>query len=467
MDNKWVENDNYFEGLSRIIEETERGGVEIKDELPASIVEVYEEGVDEGLFKRDKLFDCPNCDRTYSVDYSNSRCDCGFPLEQEIEEDSELIHTVQYYHDIYPGFIRNEIGDEIEGFNLVYRDDRIDEIPASGLHPASSSSSNYIHISPYFHSEVGLMPFPGYSDIFISWSKVRDLIIEPDDTIEWLSNHMEGGTGNGDALIEDGGVKFQSGLNAPDLQNLTDSPWYTMQSDTSPEIANRRARAEFNEEYYNMFEKLAIEYLGVMFPHAIQLEGGKHGVPEPDGYLHTLRHGRKQTYLVESKCYSSDFKIFSESDKNRRYVDRFISDVEPETDYNLIGCLYIATQFDTQRTQKDIDDAVSRSVEERNLDIICINDQMMRESVERLRQIYRKEPSSKYRIYKETTFYSDLLQGLSKLTAEHGLDTDRYNQQILDLMEIAAKRETTREDTLRKEFERQEGYEAFRSRMLN
>ena len=467
MDLEWIKEDEHFDALSQIIEETERGGVEIRDELPRDKINLYEEGVNQGLFKKDELFDCPNCGRTYSIEYSGDECDCGYPLDQEVV--SEDVHTTQYYHDIYPEFIKDRIGTNIGAFEIVYRNDRIDEIPAAELHPVNSSSSNYLHISPYFHSEVGLMPFPGYSDVFISWSKIRELLLEPNETADQLASYLDGDSGNedrgGDILLGDGGTKFNSGLSAPNLQNLTDAPWYTMQSDTSPEVANRRSQDEFGEEYYNVFENLGMEFLHVMFPHAIQLEGGKQGKPEPDGYLHILKEGRKQTYLVESKCYSRDFKIFSESDKNRRYINKFISDIEPETDYNLVGCIYIATRFDDKRTKKDIDDAVSRSVGERNIDIICINDCMMREAVESLRDLYRQEPSSKYRIYEQSTFYSDLLQGLNKTTEQNGVDLQAFKQQILELMEKAGRTETTRESTLRTGFERSEGYESFRERV--
>ncbi|QSX00888.1 hypothetical protein [Haloterrigena alkaliphila] len=462
MDNKWLEDEDYYEALRRIVRETARGGVEIQDELPTNLTEIYEEGVDEEIIKKDELFDCPNCERTYSFDYSRDVCDCGYPVGNKAEFTP---HTVQYYHDIYPSFIKNRIGDEIGEFEIVYRDDRIEDIPAADLHPTDTSNKNFIHISPYFHSEVGMVPFPGYSDIFLSWSKVRELIVKPGETIEILSDYLESEEGNDDQLIGDGGVIFDSGVSATDFRNLSDRPWFTMQRDTSPEIANRRSRETFKMEYYDLFEHLGMEFLHTMFPHAIQLEGGKQGKPEPDGYLHVNKRNSKQTYLVESKCYSRDFKIFSEIDKNKRYIERFVSDIEPETDYNLVGCIFIATRFNQDRTRKDIGEMVSRNIEERNLDVICINDQMMGQAVEQLRELYRLEPSSNFRIYKNSSFYRDLLDGLSQFSRQHGVDNEAFESMILDKMTKAGKKEINRERTLREGFDHSVGYESFCERI--
>lgn len=458
METAWISDDEHFRILTELIRETVNAGVMLASELPDQKQDLLDQATEDGIAKRDELFDCPHCDATYSSQYYGELCDCGesLPESSEIEP-----HTIQYYENVYPEFFKQRLGENLDEFSIVYRDDRIENIPANDLHSAGKPGK-YIHISPFFDSGTDIYPFPGFNDLFISWPKVRELILDTDEVIEDLRDFIDE-PDEYEKLIGDGG-KVYGGIEQPNTSDLR-LGWYDLQTRTSKDVADRRSQEEFEINYNKLFEKLGVEFLGLMLPHALTIEGGKHGQPEPDGYLHVLHEEAKRTYLIESKCYSRDFKIFDESDKGTRYIRDFIRDIEPETDYNLVGHIFIANRYNDDRTHEDIDDYVSQNIESRNLDVICLNDEMMSSAAERLRRLYREEPSASHRIYRHSSWYSGILDGMQKVTQEYGVDKDAFKENVMELVSEAGEEETNREKTLEQGFDRKQGYEAFKQRV--
>jgi hypothetical protein len=92
---------------------------------------------------------------------------------------------------------------------------------------------------------------------------------------------------------------------------------------------------------------------------------------------------------------------------------------------------------------------------------------MMRSSAEQLRRLYRKEPSSSYRIYKHSGWYDGILDGMRRVTDRFGVDEEAFKEIILDIIDSAGKKETNREQTLEDGFDRKQGYEAFKNRVTS
>ncbi|WP_439028436.1 hypothetical protein [Haloarchaeobius sp. DT45] len=464
MQEKWLSDNDHFSVLSHIIRVTTTGGVLLEDEI-SEHHGIYDEAAAEGLASKDEIFTCPQCDTQHSLKFLREYCDCGFefPDKDNIEPD-----VVQYYDKSYPAEFSSKVKDT-DKFKFRFSKNKLDEFSASNLHPLTSSTVWNIHISPYYHSETGFYPFPGHSDVFLSWESVPQLLLKTDDALDEIGNRFSKLVNENDDFPwpGNGNLSFDCGLGAPSPDSVRDDPWFTMLRDTTSGIANERSQSEFEMQYHKLFEKLGIEFLHMLFPHAMKFQAGKEGSPEPDGYLHTLREEAKQTYLVESKAYSADFKIFEEEDKNSRYIHNFKKEIEPDSDYNLRGVIFLASKFD--KVPHDVHSYIYRNIEIDSLDIICINDRMMGKAVTELRDLYRRNPAATYRLYDETGWYYDLLDGLARMTETRGPNLDWFENEFLELVHDVADQETKREANLRKGFEdtRTRGFESLRQRFAS
>lgn len=458
MDNKWFNDQSKFELLTKVIRETDGGGVVYQSDLTNSEIEIAESGVEDGLLRVSRPYSCPGCDEVYNISRLPDVCSCGhtFPAKNSVEP-----NKIKYYTYVFPDRFINKIGRQIEDIEIIYESQRIEDVPVNDLHPAHENGQWFIRISPYYNADMGFYPFPNYRDLFLSWDQIPDLILRQDLVIERIRDVIDnitadsGGSGN---------FSNPSGhqLSITGVGNYSKAPWFTMRRDHGKEFADARAKKEYGCEYHDLFENLCLECLHLIFPYT-KITGTDRGSGEPDGYLRSFDSGGNYTYLIESKCYSKDFKLFGESDKSKRYIDNYLHDVEPRTGEQLKGCIFMANKFNQDRLPTDIADLISRSGQ--NIDVICLNDLMMSKIVEYLRSLYRKKPSSAIRIYDHTSWYHDLFDIFRIYTERYQANPEHLKYELIDVLEAASEHKTDTEKSIKSHMNRRVGRNGVRSRL--
>jgi len=163
----------------------------------------------------------------------------------------------------------------------------------------------------------------------------------------------------------------------------------------------------------------------------------------------------KRPDLIGSRGYSDWFTILSDEDKANLYVEDFVVRVvnEPYRNFNLTGYIFVAHQFNEGALPEDIRSFVRRNIDSANLDVICANDLMMREAVERLSEVYSTNPSARYRIFDYSDRYADFLELMADLTEQMGTDVDQFSDAILSQMEDIAEDPSEVENVISSGFE--------------
>lgn len=443
MQERWFRDEDYFSVLTELLRKSVGGGTITIESIEDEKLHLFEQGVEEGVISKLDHILCSNCDKTYSHDEVPEICICGY----EFTEDYEVNQT-EYVIYGYPDIIRTFLNDSIDGFNISYHRSDIDTISVSELH-SHKHDDKFLHISPRFVIESGVHLFPGYNDIFLSWNQVPNLIESPEETIDGINEFFRSHK-DGREFFEQEGVEFRpdgSGILRYDDSGQTE--WFTLLHRHSKSVANERARAAFDMSYNDLFELLGIDFLNTMFPHAYTFQAG--GAYKPDGYL-LLNQG---LYLVESKCYSDDFKLFSEEDKANRYIQDYIERIDrsPIASKNLIGYIFIAHTFNQGALPEDIKSFVRRNISDVNLDVICVNDLMMETADRELTQLYQMNPAARFRIFDKSTRYLDFLDLMADLTERHGPNEDLFSEGILTEMKRIAQEPTAEEQIIDSGFE--------------
>jgi len=440
MDEDWITNDEKFDTLTEAIQKTMVGGVLRQSDLSDPQVEILEEGVEDNVVSKKRIYKC-RCGKRYTLENIPNECSRGHEIAENPSAD--LVH---YVSDAYPAAFKEIFGERINGFDLKYDRHFLDEVPISELEP-SPSDSQYIHISPFYDIEDGVHIYPNYEDIFVSWDRIGDLIEDWESLRDDFQNFLK--------LIDDGRrledkEDAQIVSTGPQSSNHTvDTGWYTRLHSFDKDTVNQMSQTKFGRSYNLQFERLGNECLRFMFPRGISLPAG--GSDQPDGYL--LFNDR--AYMVESKCYSSQFKIASEQDKANRYVKRFTEmDSSRASGYNLCGYIFIAHEFNQNEFAKDLRSFKKSNIRNANLDVICLNDRMMEYAANELPDLYRDEPSSPQRIYENSDHYHDMLDHLVELTGPNTVDEDRFKRYIDVIVEDARENMATGEKEFANALER-------------
>lgn len=243
---------------------------------------------------------------------------------------------------------------------------------------------------------------------------------------------------------------YYPGPGAPGPEPRSHLSWYTLLSRvSSKDEAHRLSKNRFGLNYNEMFERLGIEFLHTIFPHTTTVHLG--GDYIPDGFVQVQYNNAVKSYLVESKCYSSEFKIFDEIDKSHRYIQRFKQDVESAVDanYNLQGYIFLADRFDEDRMLSDIAQFRDRTEEYGELTVMCATSEMMKSTVDRLTYLYRRQPSATYRIYSNTRNYFNVLEGLSRHTDIGSLEIGKYKDEFIKTLVGKGHAESSLEERIR------------------
>ncbi len=439
----WFQEENRFSVLTDLLEKSVGGGTILRSNLDPEEVELYEEGVEEGFVTKLEHVVCGGCDKTYAPEDVPDRCICGYDFPDEVEP-----NNIEYVTYKYPDIISEFLGDSIDGFEIVYERFDLDRVTMDELH-FQDLGEQYLHISPKYKIDSGIHIYPGYNDVFLSWNRVPSLIDSPEDVMEDIEDFLKSLNDGRELVSEEGITQLPSGPGGTVSAYSDRTDWFTLLHDISKGVANSRSKAAFGMNYNDLFERLGIDFLHTMFPHAMTFHAG--GGNKPDGYVIQ----EKSTYLVESKCYSDEFKIFSEEDKANRYVEDFVErvDNEPDRNFNLTGYIFVAHQFNEGALPEDIRSFVRRNIDSANLDVICANDLMMREAVERLSEVYSTNPSARYRIFDYSDRYADFLELMADLTEQMGTDVDQFSDAILSQMEDIAEDPSEVENVISSGFE--------------
>lgn len=440
MDQDWITDQEKFDVLTDAIQRTIVGGVLRKSDLNKSKIETLEQGVTDNVVSKKKLYKC-DCGKRYTLKNLPGECSCGQKIPESPDPD-----VTHYVSDAYPDKFRQVLGTQVNGFEIKYDRQLLEEVPIHELEP-SPSDQQYIHISPFFEIEGGVHIYPNYEDFFISWDRIEDLITDWGSVQDDLQNFLE--------FVEDGRrleVEEDASLitsNPQYTDQTMDTSWYTKLHYTDKDTANKQSKARFERNYNLQFERLGNECLRLLFPRAITLQAG--GDDQPDGYL--LFNDR--AYIVESKCYSNGFKISGEQDKANRYVKRFTEmDSERSGGYNLCGYIFVSHEFNQNEFEKDLRSFKQSTKEYVNLDIICLNDRMMEYAAEQLPEFYRNQPSAPQRIYENSEYYDEMLEWLHEITGPETLDVDSFKTYIDIIKEEARENMTTTEEEIAKALKR-------------
>lgn len=452
MEEAWFTDEEKFGILTTIVRDSVRGGTTKESTLSESGITIAEEGVDDGIFGKDESIVCEGCQRKYPSDNFPSSCEvCGNSMSGT---DSDPV-SVSYREIIWSDDIEDVLENSLEGFRLVFEKERsIEDAPVANLHPKDDRPS--LHISPYYELESSILLFPGNQDAFLNWESIPQFFSDPDKIQKYLRDFLISGDIDLSKLKEHVGEiadVFYTGPGSPGVEYTKKTSWCTLldrveDKSEAHSISDRRFGINYNE----MFERLGIEFLHTLFPHATTLHlGGKH---VPDGILHAQKDDQISSYLVESKCKSSKFKIFQEQDKASRYIERFIRNVEGSTDmnYNINGYIFFAHEFDDNRMLDDMDSFVSLA-SNRNLNVICVNSTMMQEGMERLGCLYRREPSATYRIYKLSDWYRTQINGLKDYTRDYQTDSRKFGEEMLKVLEDMGHKKVSEENRIKEELE--------------
>lgn len=444
MSDTWFREGDQFDVLTDLLQKSVFGGTIRARNTEADVVEILERGVKEGFVIKDELVACSGCDRYYVVEKLPLECDCGTSLadSDDIEPD-----VVQYHSMEYPEILRNCLDNSIDSFQIEYQDFAVDEFPASELH-ADDDADWHVHISPRFEIESGIHVFPGFRDVLLSWNQVPRLVTSPQEVVDDVQDFL-----TAEESIEDWAVQNNDTLlNDSPRSNPDDFTWdsseLTLLHQHDKDRCNQWAKQRYGYNYNSMFERIGTHFLHHLFPHAPTFFAA--GENKPDGYL--IPNDR--TYLVEVKCWSSDFKITKERDKMIRYINDFNEYVKskPGCDFNLYGYIFIAHSFKDSTLQDDIEDVERRVEQSLNLDTICISDEMMATTVEQLNKLYRMNPSAPYRIYEHSQWYRDILDDFTDYTQNYSTVLDSFQTEILDIIRKAAETEAGPEQNIAEGF---------------
>jgi len=436
----WFRDEDQFEVLTKLLQKSVFGGTIRARNIDADAAEILEQGVDEGFVTKDELVACSGCDRYYDVRKLPLDCDCGTSLADRDDVEPDI---VQYHSMEYPEIPQRVLGDSIDRFQIEYQEFAVDDFPASELH-SGDDADWHVHISPRFEIDSGIHVFPGFRDVLLSWNRVPRLVTSPQEVVNDVQDFLtaeesiDGWADQHDDDILNNGSR-------PDPDEFTwDSSELTLLHQHDKDRCNQWAKQKYGYNYNSMFERIGSHFLHHLFPHVPTFFAA--GENKPDGYL--VQNGR--TYLVEAKCWSSDFKITNERDKMIRYIDDFNEYVEskPGCDFNLYGYIFIAHSFKDSTLQDDIEDVERRVEQSLNLDTICISDEMMATTVEHLNELYRMDPSAPYRIYEHSQWYRDILDDLTDYTQNYGTDLESFHSEILDIIETAAETEAEPEQNI-------------------
>jgi len=432
MTTRWLSEDPYQSIFTELLQTSLRGGAARHSELSSEVVQILDEGVEDGVVEKDELIIC-DCNEYHSTE--RDHCPrCG-----ELS-DSETSDIIQYFTHSYPDIVKSRLGESAEGFEVQYDRNSFEDIKISDLEPLRGEVQR-LHISPFFNFEGPVYAIPNHRDLFVDWGHVCDLLDDSDEFFHNAENFLD----HLDAALnlaegKSGKVLFTG----PDgVGTATDTSWYTKLHRTTKDRAHEQSQARFGRNYNEQFERLGNEFLSILTPHAVNIQAG--GSNEPDGYIITRNHA----YIVESKCYSNDYKIFKEQDKANRYVRNFVESVDGEyhTDFNLSGYIFIAHEFNENEFSKDLNSFQKSNETFASLDVACITDQMMATGAEVLSDLYRHRPSAAYRIRSHTDFYQDLFKNLFELTGYQEIDEDRFKL-LLDSLRDLSKDRTSLEKQL-------------------
>ncbi|WP_139229675.1 hypothetical protein [Halogeometricum limi] len=418
------------------------GGVVRRTDLSEKHQSLCEEAVDEDLVEKRTLVICPECDKRYTTDSMRDQCECG--IEIDLRNFSTVI---QYSCEKYPEVVEESLGDSIKQFSIVYDDCMLDQISPGDLVP-SSSSVQRLHISPLFMFDNPVHIYENFNDVFVSWSQVSSLVDEDGeiwDEVEDFLSYLD----DGRVLADRNNLEIRS-LSPNPQTSATDTTWYTKLHRVDKSKAHQESKSKFGRNYNEQFERLGNEFLHILFPHAMTLQGG--GKNQPDGYVFL----KDQAYLVEAKCYSNQFKIFKEQDKANRYVKNYSDYFSgPErSGQDLAGYIFIAHEFNKSDFQRDIRTFRQSNRQYANIDVICVEDTMMAEAVELLSDLYREEPSAPWRIYSQSNFYRDIIARMKETTTPE-LDQNSFSELLRILVDSGKNNESDIEQQLRSAMRRE------------
>jgi hypothetical protein len=429
MSENWITEEDKFQLFTILVQRSVKAGVLKESQIKDEFSNIVEQGITQDIIKRDKLTKCASCDKAYSFNEAPASCDiCGNSIE---EGDSPDI--IQYYTTEYPSLLKSAIGEINSGYEIKYHTESVEELSVEHLH-RTPSENKYLHISPFFTSfDKCVQMYPNYNDLFVNWRDVPKLVTSPEEVKSKGDSffHQED-----DMFVNESSLlaeKIDEELEVEDRlcdffweDDPTPTSWYTLLSQQGRETADKRSDDEFNSEYSEMFEKFGMEFLHVLFPHAKKFHlAGKN---KPDGFLQLTGH----SYIVEAKTTSNEFKIFDEQDKATRYVDQIVTN----PDYNPTGYIFIANEFHRDRSHKDIKRFIRRNINTVNLNIVCVNDEMMKHAVDELSDFYRREPSATHRIYQQSKNYGAILDQMSEITENKGVTESEFENIVKSLKEL-------------------------------
>jgi hypothetical protein len=452
MDSNWFQDEEKFQVLTKVIRDSALGGSAERSDLAETEMQICEEGVEEGVIKKRAEVVCDgfDCDRTYSVERIPKKCICGNHIDEQ--EPDVVDFSVPNYADI----LMDILGDTVAEYEVVYSTALdMNDVRVTDLHSSALDESNYLHISPFFEFESAFSIFPGYNDIFLDWYALPEIISNPEEVVDDINNFL-GASEINCADLAEGNVHevFYNGPGSPGPQIGSRTSWYKLfdKVDTHEE-ANELTEKQFGHSYTELFERLGIECLHTLFPHAITMHcGGKH---KPDGFVHLVHEGTKQSYLFESKCSKNDYKLSKELDKATRYVNDFLADIEPREDYNLNGYIFFANTFKENTISDDIEvfnRRIKRHYPSRELDIICIDSTMAQEAVSRVSNLYREEPARTYRIYENSDWYVKAIDFLTEYTANYQEDPTHFRREVINVLKAMGNKKSSPEEKLQEGF---------------
>lgn len=461
MNEEWITERERFQLLTEIVQASVRGGVIKSQSLSEEEKELIDIGVTDDIFGKDRNLVCPNCDKTYPPDGIPPYCEI---CDARLEEGGLREKNVQYIEKIWPDQLRDLLEPYVQEFNLSFtKVTSVDEVPISELNTIDGKST--IHISPYFNigGEDPFLAFPKYNDVFFDWCSLPDLITNSGEIQEDIQDFLIGGEFDLSELEDDGAsVKnfYYPGPGSPGPEPRSRLSWYTLLDRVEEKSeANRLSKQRFGINYNEMFERLGMDFLNTVFPHATTVHLG--GDYVPDGFVQIQYGGAVKSFLVESKCYSREFKIFEEVDKASRYVQRFNQELEEATgtDCDLRGYIFLADQFDEDRILEDIAQFEDRTEEYGDLTCMCATSKMMKSAVNHLSYLYLREPSATHRIYTDSKRYFTLIKGLSKYTRLGSLDTGQFMEQFVKTLVGIGQVESDIEDQIQQGLEPSDTWE--------
>ena len=434
MRKKWVTDADRFLALTEVLRASITGGVAKKQEIDSDRVEYIEEGVEEGIFKKESFLICPGCNKKYTRGEIPPRCE---NCRTELIEEKLTESSVRYADQIWPDELKSLLEEHVENFEIVLNwEQTVDDVPISQFH--TDGDLPHIHVSPYFDisGQEPFIVFPEYKHAFLSWAALPNLVTNAEDLQREILDFLKTGDLPVNLFEPDGGSineVFYSGPEAPGPAASRRSEWYTLLHKAEDKSqANTVSKQRFGINYNEMFERLGTEFLHTLFPHASTLHLGGNSVP--DGLLNVRKEDRVETYIVESKCYWDGFAVFEEMDKACRYVDRFERNIvgSEEINLDLSGYIFLADSFDVSRMESDIDRFLDRT--STNLDVMCIDSSMMKTAVEEMAYLYRREPSATYRIYNSSNWYFQLLEALIDNTGLTEFESDWFSEKFIPMM---------------------------------